>query len=109
MRRKKPRRKPAGETRTSPEKRQHFRGRWLCFEPLESRRVMAGNLQLLKDIYTPGINPGGSTPSDIVEVSGVAYFSAYTPTYGNELWKSDGTAAGTTMVKDLYVGINDSN
>jgi len=32
------------------------------------------------------------------------YFVGDTPAAGKELWKSDGTAAGTMMVKDLYVG-----
>ena len=27
---------------------------------------------------------------------------------GDELWKSNGTAAGTTMVKDIYPGANGS-
>lgn len=32
------------------------------------------------------------------------YFNAYTPETGFELWRSDGTAAGTFMVKDLNPG-----
>ena len=36
--------------------------------------------------------------------SDTLYFKAYVQTYGTELWKSDGTAAGTVMVKDIYSG-----
>ena len=36
------------------------------------------------------------------------YFSAYDGTNGNELWESDGTAAGTVMVKDINPGADGS-
>jgi uncharacterized delta-60 repeat protein len=38
------------------------------------------------------------------ELSGVAYFAADDGSSGVELWKSDGTAAGTVQVKDIYPG-----
>src|SRR5437868_13270637 len=31
-------------------------------------------------------------------------FSAYTPASGTELWVSDGTALGTSQVKDIFPG-----
>ena len=31
----------------------------------------------------------------------LAFFAAITPENGYELWKSDGTAAGTVLVKDI--------
>ena len=34
----------------------------------------------------------------------VLYFSATTSTYGQELWRSDGTAEGTYIVKDINPG-----
>ncbi len=58
------------------------------------------------DIY-PG--PQGSQPDDYTAYNGFTYFSANNPTYGRELWKTDGTAAGTTMVKDIYAGVLGSN
>lgn len=47
----------------------------------------------------PGVE--SSSPTDITNVGGVAFFSAYNAANGNELWKSDGTEAGTTLVKDI--------
>jgi ELWxxDGT repeat protein len=38
--------------------------------------------------------------------NGVFYFAGYDPTNGNELWKSDGTAAGTVLIKDIYPGLS---
>ncbi|QGJ71543.1 Hypothetical protein PBC10988_32500 [Planctomycetales bacterium 10988] len=35
---------------------------------------------------------------------GLCFFSANTASYGRELWKSDGTSAGTMLVKDIRAG-----
>ncbi|MCP4202408.1 MAG: hypothetical protein GY769_10810 [bacterium] len=56
---------------------------------------------LLKDLN--GVN-AGSTPSYKVEMGGMLYFSAFEPDHGRELWRSDGTSAGTKLVKDLVPG-----
>lgn len=50
---------------------------------------------------------GGSTPNGPVVFKGSLYFAATDGTNGNELWKSDGTAAGTVMVADINPGLGD--
>ena len=56
---------------------------------------------MVKDI-NPGL--GDSGPSDLTNVNGTLYFQADDGVHGFELWKSDGTAAGTVMVKDINPG-----
>ncbi len=46
----------------------------------------------------------GSYPTDITIVGNVAYFTSYQAGVGNELWRSDGTSAGTTLVDDIVPG-----
>lgn len=65
---------------------------------------------LVKDIK-PGI---GSGLTDIFDLLALAvddelYFRADDGVSGNELWRSDGTEAGTTLVKDLQGGFYGSN
>ena len=45
--------------------------------------------------------PAGSFPSDFTVFNNALYFSAYDGVTGDELWKSDGTEAGTVRVKDI--------
>jgi uncharacterized repeat protein (TIGR01451 family) len=66
----------------------------------------AGGTVLVKDIY-PGSNeygPNSSSPANLTDVNGALYFTADDGTNGTELWKSDGTAGGTVMVKDIHTG-----
>jgi trimeric autotransporter adhesin len=78
----------------------------------------AAGTVLVKDINA-GSNGSGSL--GFTEVNGTIFFSAesqvttgqggHTTTtyYGRELWKTDGTAAGTVMVKDIRPGFGDSS
>lgn len=61
------------------------------------------------------INPGNQdgNPSHLTNVNGTLFFSATDGTsaanHGVELWKSDGTAGGTSLVADINPGNQDSN
>lgn len=67
------------------------------FESLEDR-------SLLSATYLP-INPSGSAnPSNMAALGGQVLFAANDGTTGVELWKSDGTISGTTLVEDIYPG-----
>lgn len=51
------------------------------------------------------INPtGDANPSRFTRIGSLFYFAATDGTTGRELWKSDGTAAGTARVSDLRPG-----
>ncbi len=45
---------------------------------------------------------------NLVNGNGTLYFTAIEETYGLELWKSNGTSAGTVLVKDIRTGASDS-
>jgi ELWxxDGT repeat protein len=62
--------------------------------------------RIVKDIYTGIENgaPNNSEPRYLANVNGTLYFSAFDPEHGRELWKSDGSAAGTVLVKDIWSG-----
>ena len=45
----------------------------------------------------------------LTAVDGTLFFSASTAEGGDELWKSDGTEAGTTLVKDIRAGTGSSS
>ena len=69
-----------------------------------------GGTVLVKDINT-NVIPNyysnytlASSPSNLTNVNGTVFFSADDGSDGNELWKSDGTSAGTVLVKDVQSG-----
>jgi ELWxxDGT repeat protein len=57
------------------------------------------------------VRPGlaSSNPSNLVDVGGTLFFAADDGTNGVELWKSAGTAATTTLVKDINPNGSDSS
>jgi ELWxxDGT repeat protein len=64
---------------------------------------------MVKDIVSPGFWVGdgyvdGSEPSELTNVNGTLFFIARDQAHGHELWKSDGTEAGTVLVKDILPG-----
>jgi ELWxxDGT repeat protein len=73
--------------------------------------ALAQPAHLVADINTTtdgdfAVYPWGD---DAVTVSGIAYFVASDGVAGTELWRSDGTAAGTRRVKDICPGSCPSN
>jgi ELWxxDGT repeat protein len=70
-------------------------------EVLEGRRLLS--TALLSDVNTAN---GDSFPDQLADINGTLYFSAFTPATGVELWKTDGTPAGTAMVKDAVPGVS---
>lgn len=73
-------------------------------EPHISDGTLEGTF-LLKDIAT-GTNVS-SSPSDMTQVGTTLYFTAQNES-GRELWKSDGTSAGTQQVIDINPGSGSS-
>ena len=61
---------------------------------------------LVKDIFPGGGGSAGSAPNHLTAVGGTLYFSAVHPVSGIELWKSDGTEAGTVLVADISPGFS---
>ena len=67
---------------------------------MEDRRDGVGT-GLVADIQ-PG--PGNSTPSVRIALDELEFFWANDGVSGNELWRSDGTPAGTVRMKDIRPG-----
>ncbi|QHT70450.1 T9SS type A sorting domain-containing protein [Rhodocytophaga rosea] len=66
---------------------------------------------LVKDINTDPdyIYNNSLWPENLTAINGVVYFTGSSEKTGRELWRSDGTAAGTYQVKDINPGISSSN
>src|SRR5690348_7337475 len=67
----------------------------------------AQSLSLLKDI-NPAMVSVGSYPNNFTPLGTNVFFAANTIQNGQELWKTDGTIAGTTMVMEIQPGTGSS-
>ena len=56
---------------------------------------------MVKDILPGGLD---SYPRVLADVDGTLFFAAYDGPVGTELWKSDGTEAGTVVVVLVTMG-----
>lgn len=65
-----------------------------------------GNTRMVKDLGTrASSNPGASSnPQELTVLGSEVLFTAIVEGLGRELWKSDGTAAGTVLVMDSSEG-----
>jgi ELWxxDGT repeat protein len=75
----------------------------LAFALLGATTVQGLTPHLVKDINTVPL-PQGSSPQGYARVGGLAFFTADDGETGAELWRSDGTAAGTFEVVDACPG-----
>jgi len=65
---------------------------------LSSRANAQAPAVLVKDINT---SPFSSNPHGYFTIGSTTFFMASDSLHGKELWKTDGTAAGTMLVKDI--------
>lgn len=84
-----------------------LRSRKPLIESLQARIAMAADMMFVKDINTLAETVGG-TPSEFVQVGTTMYFTASGSATGRELWKTDGTEAGTVLVKDIALRVTTS-
>src|SRR5262249_51580290 len=68
--------------------------------------VPSVSVNLLRDL---NLQPASSYPSGLLTIGAIDYFRAYDGVHTGSLWRTDGTAAGTYMVKDVNVYSLDLN
>jgi ELWxxDGT repeat protein len=67
--------------------------------------LLAGSASASDATLVRDIRPvGGADPQWLVQAGEEVFFSANDGSHGRELWASDGTAAGTKLVKDIRPG-----
>ncbi|HEV7519122.1 MAG TPA: hypothetical protein VGR07_22760 [Thermoanaerobaculia bacterium] len=70
---------------------------------------LAATPYLVKDLNRGPADPGGAALNGAVAAGEILYFSASDPAHGFELWRSDGTPAGTYRLTDVCPGRCDSD
>ncbi len=84
----------------------------MFFNPLENESDIGSFLYVYDetDVQKFPINGSNfSNPSTFFNWNNTLIFNATTESHGAELWKSDGTIAGTKMIKDINIGTENSN
>src|SRR3954454_6105335 len=81
----------------------------LGFEQLESRQLLSGSpASVGAAIINNVVGSQSSNPQYITSIGQVSYFTADDGKHGRELWRTDGTLTGTSLVKDINPGKADS-
>ena len=75
------------------------------YEPFTTNGTTPGT-NLLKDIFVSDNYFDTSGATNFYKAGNIIYFTAKDNTNGLELWKTNGTAAGTEMIKDITPGNN---
>ena len=78
------------------------------WEPWRTDGSTAGTW-LIKDIYAGSESSPGWTISSYTASGNYVFMNASDTAHGFELWRTDGTEAGTLMVKDILDGVIGSN
>lgn len=82
---------------------------------VHGRELWRTNGTLAGTTFVKDIEPGPQSSFDVFSASDLfsngsyLLFAANTTGSGNELWKSDGTGAGTVLLKDINTGVDSSN
>ena len=97
------RRRPVGSALSTSHLR---KAKLTALEQLENRRLLTATPVMVRDINS---NSASSSISNITPAGDVIYFSATDGVHGQELWRSDGTTAGTFMVKDVNASANSAS
>ncbi|MDA8610560.1 putative Ig domain-containing protein [Euryarchaeota archaeon] len=69
----------------------------------------ANGTVLVKDLWNGTLDQTWNGAQQMTVIGNTLYFTSSIATYGNELWKSDGTTNGTMLVKDIGNGSVGSN
>jgi LPXTG-motif cell wall-anchored protein len=69
----------------------------------------ASGTSLVDINQTSWYNGGNSYPGEFIKNGNLTFFTARNATNGNELWQTDGTAAGSTLVADINPNTENSN
>jgi len=68
---------------------------------VEASSIVSPSTRLVVDLNKNGAN---STPRSLTQVGNDLFFVAYDVKHGHELWRSDGTSSGTTLIRDIQTG-----
>lgn len=80
-----------------------------CADGVSSYTAVTGATLLCDIASNAKTGTASSNVGEAVELDGKIIFTASSEEYGQELWITDGTAAGTRMLRDIYAGSQSSN